>query len=217
MPIQQYPNPATQAEVNAKATGAASSTDNAIARFDGVTGKIIQNSGVTIDDSANITTTGKYRIFNNDGFDRILEMQSNVIGAGASNVGLVASGLGNEVLWIMNDAFTGDGIKVRVNGVVRFTFTTDGGLTVDGTNTAAGTTGAQTINKMSGSVNFAAAATTLVVTNSLCTTTSKIFCTILTNDTTALIKNVIPASGSFTIRLNVAPTAETRVGFWIIN
>ena len=35
--------------------GPASSTDNAIARFDGTTGKIIQNSGATIDDSGNIT------------------------------------------------------------------------------------------------------------------------------------------------------------------
>jgi hypothetical protein len=35
--------------------GDASSTDNAVARFDGVTGKAIQNSGVTIDDSGNIT------------------------------------------------------------------------------------------------------------------------------------------------------------------
>jgi hypothetical protein len=32
-------------------TGPASSTDNAIARFDSTTGKIIQNSGITIDDS----------------------------------------------------------------------------------------------------------------------------------------------------------------------
>lgn len=35
-------------------SGPASSTDNAIARYDGTTGKIIQNSGVTIDDNANI-------------------------------------------------------------------------------------------------------------------------------------------------------------------
>lgn len=33
----------------------ASSTDNAIARFDSTTGKIIQNSGATIDDSGNLT------------------------------------------------------------------------------------------------------------------------------------------------------------------
>ena len=36
-------------------TGPASSTDNAIARFDSTTGKLIQNSGVTIDDSNNVT------------------------------------------------------------------------------------------------------------------------------------------------------------------
>jgi hypothetical protein len=42
-----------------KAAGAASSTDNAIARFDSTTGKIIQNSGVTIDDSNNVLTAGK--------------------------------------------------------------------------------------------------------------------------------------------------------------
>jgi len=38
-------------------TGPASSTDNAIARFDGTTGKIIQNSSVTIDDNGNIDLT----------------------------------------------------------------------------------------------------------------------------------------------------------------
>jgi hypothetical protein len=35
-------------------TGPSSSTNHAIARFDGITGKIIQNSGVTIDDNANV-------------------------------------------------------------------------------------------------------------------------------------------------------------------
>lgn len=38
--------------------GPASATDNAIARFDTTTGKLIQNSGVTIDDSNNISTAG---------------------------------------------------------------------------------------------------------------------------------------------------------------
>jgi hypothetical protein len=36
-------------------TGAASSTDNAVVRFDGTTGKVIQNSSVTIDDSNNVS------------------------------------------------------------------------------------------------------------------------------------------------------------------
>lgn len=35
--------------------GPASSTDNAIARYDGTTGKLIQNSAATIDDSGNLT------------------------------------------------------------------------------------------------------------------------------------------------------------------
>lgn len=38
--------------------GPASSTDNAIARFDGVTGKLIQNSGITIADGASGTLAG---------------------------------------------------------------------------------------------------------------------------------------------------------------
>ena len=87
----------------------------------------------------------------------------------------------------------------------------------DATNTATGATGAQTINKPSGAVNFAAGATSLVVTNSLCTTASLVFCEVRTNDATATIKNVVPAAGSFTINLNAAATAETSVGFFIIN
>ena len=37
--------------------GPASATDNAIARFDGTNGKVIQNSGATGDDSGNLTVT----------------------------------------------------------------------------------------------------------------------------------------------------------------
>jgi len=38
--------------------GPTSATDNAVARYDGTTGKLIQNSGVTIDDSGNATAAG---------------------------------------------------------------------------------------------------------------------------------------------------------------
>lgn len=38
--------------------GPASSTDNALARFDGTTGKLIQDSSVTVDDSGNLATPG---------------------------------------------------------------------------------------------------------------------------------------------------------------
>lgn len=90
-------------------------------------------------------------------------------------------------------------------------------LTFDSTITAGGTTGAQTINKPSGTVNFAAAATSLVVTNSVVTTSSIVFAVVRTNDTTAVIKNVVPAAGSFTITLTAAATAGTSVGFFVIN
>jgi len=45
-----------QTQINAKgdASGPASSTDNAIARFDGTTGKLVQNSAATIDDTTGI-------------------------------------------------------------------------------------------------------------------------------------------------------------------
>lgn len=44
--------------VPSKVTGASSSVDNTVPRFDSTTGKVIQNSGVTIDDSNNIKTGG---------------------------------------------------------------------------------------------------------------------------------------------------------------
>jgi hypothetical protein len=41
--------------ISSRAAGAASSTDNAVARFDGTGGKMLQNSGVLVDDSSNMT------------------------------------------------------------------------------------------------------------------------------------------------------------------
>lgn len=92
-----------------------------------------------------------------------------------------------------------------------------GKISFPGTNTSGGTTGAQTINKVSGSVNFAAGASTLVVTNSLATTTSVIIVTVYGSDATATSARVTRASGSFTITLNAIATAETAVGFMVIN
>lgn len=108
---------------------------------------------------------------------------------------------------------TNAGYKFDVNGTARV----QGALNFNPTNTAAGTTGNQTINKTSGTVNIAAAGTTVTVTNSLVTANSIVFAVIRTNDATATIKNVVPAAGSFTINLNAAATAETSIGFFVIN
>lgn len=82
---------------------------------------------------------------------------------------------------------------------------------------AAGNTGAQTINKSTGQVRFAAAATTLVVTNSLCTTSSIIQLTFASTDATAAGLSYVAAAGSFTISLTAAPTAECAVNFTLTN
>ena len=87
---------------------------------------------------------------------------------------------------------------------------------IEATVTAGGTTGAQTINKAAGTVNFAATATALTVTNSLVTANSLIFCELRTNDATARIANVVPGSGTFTINLTAAATAETSCGFFVV-
>lgn len=91
------------------------------------------------------------------------------------------------------------------------------GLFLGQTVTAAGTTGAQTINKASGRVNFAAAATSLVVTNSLVTASSVIIATVQSNDTTMKSVQAVAAAGSFTLYANAAATAETKVGFFVLN
>lgn len=91
-----------------------------------------------------------------------------------------------------------------------------GKIVFSSTITAPGTTGAQTINKISGKVNAAAGTTSLVVTNNLVTTNSIVMCQMGTNDATCIIKSVVEGAGSFTINY-VAPTAETVIKFQVIN
>jgi len=97
------------------------------------------------------------------------------------------------------------------------TLTASGDIAASKTITAGGTTGAQTINKTIGSVNFSAAATSLVVTNSLAGVNSVILCTVATDDATMKTVSVTQAAGSFTITANMAATAETRVNFLVLN
>ena len=52
-----YPNFTVTNTVTGDVVGPASSTDNAIVRFDSTTGKLVQNSGVTISDADLLTTT----------------------------------------------------------------------------------------------------------------------------------------------------------------
>lgn len=87
----------------------------------------------------------------------------------------------------------------------------------DKTITAALTTGNQTINKPVGTVNFAAAASTLTVTNSLVDASSIVLAMVRTNDSTMDSVQVVSGAGSFVIYANAAATAETSVGFLVLN
>lgn len=139
---------------------------------------------------------------------------------GGAAVTLGSQGFGNGTFIKVDDATNS---YEFTNGTQDATFDVDGinNYKLRRTITAAGTTGNRTINRPNGSVNFAAGASTLVVTNSIVIDTagsqSTIIATAQTADATCAVKNVVPAAGSFTITMTAACTAETRVAFWVFN
>ena len=82
--------------------------------------------------------------------------------------------------------------------------------------TPPGTTGDQTINATSGSVNFAALGATITVTNSYVGPNSLISVQQQQDDVTMMSARLISKTiGSFVIGVDSPPTAETPVAFWI--
>ena len=191
---------------------------------------------IHVERSANDTTTAVITVKNlSNGINATAELRAEnnasqsgrMFKAGVGYTGyktILASDLGfyNDVsaghISILND-FTGGTVKFAAGGssTPHLTIGTAGDIQLPKTITAPGTTGARTINQTSGRVNFAAAATSLVVTNSLCFATSMICCTIATNDVTANGIRVVAGAGSFTIFLLTAPTTETAVNFLLTN
>jgi len=135
---------------------------------------------------------------------------------------LAVNGLAATAIQQNGAALTGGEIAASLwygalyDGAAFQLFRVGGDLAYPHTIITPGTTGAATIHKPAGRVNAAAAATSLVVTNSLVTANSHIFCNLATNDATAAILSVVPGSGSFTINLT-APTAETAIDFLVVN
>lgn len=127
-----------------------------------------------------------------------------------------------EQLRLGYDATNYQSATVSASGIPTWTstgnaFVFQGDIRLDKTITAGGTTGARTINTTLGSVNFAAGASSLVVTNSRVTTSSIIIATVATVDTTMKSVVAVAAAGSFTLTANAAATAETRVNFTVLN
>lgn len=231
--------------------GPASSTDNAIARFDGLTGKLIQNSLAILSDAGNISTPGSVSTGIGGGSTGALDLSGVTSGtvtitpkaiAGTWTFTLPADdGTPGQFLqtdgagitsWQTVSAGTPGGVNTQVQFNDGGAFGGDAGLTYNKTTdaltvagqyfttatiTAGGTTGNQTINNSAGSVNFAAAGTSLVVTSNKVTTNSVVICTVATNDATLKSVSCVAAAGSFTMFANAAATAETRVNFWVLN
>lgn len=139
---------------------------------------------------------------------------------GDTNAGFYLPGAGTIGVTFAGSSiyrFTATSFNPSGNGVPTLGQSNDGwkGIYLDFTNT--GTVGAVTINKPAGRVNIAAAGTAVVVTNSLVTAASKVIAICSSNDVTALVRNAVPAAGSFTINMAQAPTAQTSIDFIVIN
>lgn len=216
-----------------KVNNDASSNFGTFAYVDPANNRMALNTS-TYDASTILTSNGTIRATN---FYRYNNTAANGISfAGGSNVDVYSNGIGRarfSTVCNLGNLNSGTGAMANIRGsntsgaslalgvenstpTTLFTIANNGKISYLA-NAISGTTGNQTINAPSGNVNFAAGATALTVTNSLCTTSSIVFATVRTNDATATIKNVVPAAGSFTINLGANATAETSVGFFIIN
>jgi len=115
-------------------TGPASATDNAIVRFDGTTGKLIQNSTVTIDDTTgNITTNGDIAVNGGD-------ITTNVGSGGIANLynsnAIGTINIGNSVVTEVNIGNISSGrvyiksplLETAGNAIIAGTISTEGVL-----------------------------------------------------------------------------------------
>lgn len=112
---------------------------------------------------------------------------------------------------------TGTGnVTIGATGTGLTTITRVGSFNMLSTDTS-GTPGNATINTLSGRAAFAAAGSTVVITNSTVTATSKVFVSLRGGDATLTSVRVTPAAGSFTVTGNAAATATTIFDFLVVN
>jgi len=143
-------------------------------------------------------------------FGSSVTLTNNTAFLGGLEDGAASNGNSGDLL-----TSTGSGV-LWANQITMDTLSINTAISVEATITAGGVTGNQTINKALGSVNIAAGGSSITVTNSLVDSNSCVFCQIATNDTTAIIKNVVASSGQFVIRTTANVTAETRVNFFVM-
>ena len=144
---------ATKAGASGDVVGPASATDNAIVRFDLTTGKLVQNSGVTVDDSNNVTLPAQadLRFADSDSsnwvaFQAPATVASNVTWTlpaadGTANQVLVTDGSGTlswataatgNVTAVGNNAFTGANTFFNATGQTFAQATANDGIVLQG-------------------------------------------------------------------------------------
>ena len=125
--------------------GPASSTDNAVARFDSTTGKIIQNSGVVINDAGEVTVgvwkgTEVGLSYGGTGASSASQARGNILPSYSGNAGkILAVNVGaTDAEWVAAGG-TGTVTSVDVSGGTTGLTTSGGPITAAGTITLAGT------------------------------------------------------------------------------
>lgn len=149
-------------------TGPASSTDNAIARFDGTTGKVIQNSGVQINDAGEVNV-GVWKAteigisYGGTGAASASQARGNLLPSYTGNSGkvLAVNTGATDVEWISAGG-VGTVTSVDVSGGTTGLTTSGGPITGSGTITLAGTLAVA--NGGTGQTTAAAAITALTGT-----------------------------------------------------
>lgn len=130
----------------------------------------------------------------------------------SSNAGIFSIGSANDFTIVRLAAGSG-AIRDSTTNAAALTL----GQVIDANKQIAGATGAVTQNCFAGQVQFAAAATSLVVTNALVTVNSVIVATVATADLNLKSVVAVAAAGSFTLTANTAPAATTKVSYHVIN
>lgn len=172
-----------------------------------------RSSGFTFGDSTAAVNGSKVSLTDSTKtflFDATNNLTNFTVRTGRADIGDCSTRVNGTCLTVRDSTNVFTFANTAGNGVMGLVGI--GNFLMNRTMTAAGTTGAQTINKPSFQVNFAAAAATLVVTNSNVNTTSGIICQVLTADATMFSVQAVRGAGTLTLTARPAvPTAETAV------
>lgn len=176
-------------------TGPASSTDNAIARFDSTTGKVIQNSSATITDTGQAGFVGYVQVAPNtgSGTSGYLELQSNDAGSGSKTLRFQPSNTASTSTqtYTFPGNYGTSGQFLSTDGTGNLTWTTGGGGSASTPYATFTFTGDGTTTTFNTSLSWIDVNNVLVLENGVAQTPT----TDYTVSTTNVVFNTAPASG----------------------